>query len=339
MKTELKRYDIMQCALYKCRSKCRLEYLLGIQKYDARKIKNIISYYSFDRDKKCANEKRKITAPEGDLKQVQSRVLKLLEKVNRPEWLISGEKGKCYIDNGKAHLLANYVLTIDIKKFYDNCKREYVFRFFKDCMKTSGDVAGVLTDIVTYNQGIPTGCPTSQLIAYYAYRDMFEEVYSIAQSYGCKFTLYVDDMTFSSTLLFNHLQLANKVDRILRKYGHKPKYRKVKFYSKNSPKPVTGTIITPDHKLDVPNNLQKKVYCNFQRIKKLDNTIVRSAEQEKTLLSLKGQLQAIKNINSNKFPEISRLVKKIKITTAAQQMPKKGFHYRRRKIRISKKVV
>ena len=41
--------------------------------------------------------------------------------------LISGEKGKCYIDNGKSHLNSNYFLTMDIKKFYDNCFREYVF--------------------------------------------------------------------------------------------------------------------------------------------------------------------------------------------------------------------
>ena len=37
---------------------------------------------------------------------------------------------KCYIDNGKSHLNSNYFLTMDIKKFYDNCSREYVFFFF-----------------------------------------------------------------------------------------------------------------------------------------------------------------------------------------------------------------
>ena len=57
-------------------------------------------------------------------------VSSLIQKVERPEWLVSGEKGKCYIDNGKKHIHSNYFLTMDIKKFYDNCEREYVFLFF-----------------------------------------------------------------------------------------------------------------------------------------------------------------------------------------------------------------
>ncbi len=86
--------------------------------------------------------------------------MKLLQGVIRPDWLISGEKGKFYIDNGKKHLESNYFLTIDIKKFYDNCEREYVYLFFKNRLLMSGDAAGVCTDIITCNGGIPTGCPT-----------------------------------------------------------------------------------------------------------------------------------------------------------------------------------
>ena len=152
MGKEIKRYSINQCALYKCRSKRRLEQLLCIEAGGLKEIENIISYHSFNTDKKCTKkgqvaEKRKITAPNAILKQIQARILYLLQKVERPDWLISGEKGKCYIDNGKAHLLGTYVLTVDIKKFYDNCKREPVYRFFVDTLQTSNDVAAKLTDI------------------------------------------------------------------------------------------------------------------------------------------------------------------------------------------------
>lgn len=308
MKQAIKRYDVTQCALYKCGNKRRLEYLLNLKKYDLNRINSIIKYNQFQRDKKGTDEKRDILAPCRNLKLIQTRILSLINKLKRPDWLMSGEKGKCYIDNGKSHLLSNYVLTIDIKKFYDNCKREAVYRFFKDYLKTTGDVAGVLTDIVTYNHGIPTGCPTSQLIAYYAYRNMFKEINNIAQSYGCKFTLYVDDMTFSSIVPFKNKELANDIDIILRKYGHKPKYPKVRFYSKKYSKPITGTIVTYSHQLEVPNNLQKKIYENFHEIKNIKSNIDLTSEQEKLLLSLKGQLQAAKNINNKIFPEIGRVV-------------------------------
>lgn len=316
MKIELPKYNITQCALYKCNSKKRLEHLLCIEPGGLKIISGIISYHSFEIDKKHTSktqivEKRKITAPDKTLKLVQARILHLVQRVERPEWLISGEKGKCYIDNGKAHLLGSYVLTIDVKKFYDNCKREPVYQFFIQRLKVSKDVAALLTDIVTYDGGIPTGCPTSQMMAFYAYQEMFTEINEIAQKFHCKFTLYVDDMTFSSQESFSPNLLSQEVDKVLRKYGHKPKYPKVKYYSKHDPKPITGTIVTPEHTLDVPISLQRKVYDNFQEIKHLQGETVTSQDDEKTLLRLRGQIQSVRNIDSTRFPEIGRITSQI----------------------------
>lgn len=304
-----KTYNVAQCALYKCTNQRRLERLLKLGKYELKHISKIIGYYSFKIDKKGTTEKRMITAPTREIKQVQSRVLKLLQPIERPHWLISGEKGKCYIQNGEAHINSKYMLTIDIKKFYDNCKREYVFRFFCDYLKTSGDIAGILTNIVTYELSIPTGCPTSQIIAYYAYMNMFEEINTVSKKYNCIFTLYVDDMTFSSGVDFQHKKLKNEIDIILRKYGHKPNYKKVKYYSTNDMKPVTGTIITPINTLTVPNSLQKKVYQSFQDIKPfiLGAENAHSVDLQKKIISLRGQLNAVNRIEGNMFPEINRL--------------------------------
>lgn len=337
MSKEVRRYSIDQCALYKCRSKRRLEQLLCIESGGLKEIENVISYHAFDMDKKCtkkgqATEKRRITAPNNTLKRIQARILYLLQRVERPTWLISGEKGKSYIDNGKAHLLGTYVLTIDIKKFYDNCKREPVYRFFVDVLQTSNDVAAILTDIVTFSNGIPTGCPTSQLLAFYAYQKMFTEINAIALIFDCKFTLYVDDMTFSSTTPFNPKMLAREVDKILRKYGHRPKYRKVKYYSKHDPKPITGTIVTPEHTLDVPNNLQRKVYENFQDIKHRQGETLVSVEERKLLLKLKGQIQAARNIDETRFPEIGRITSQINLPI--QKASEKQRTKKAKKIRI-----
>lgn len=314
LKTIPKKYDVTQCALYKCSNKKRLEHLLCLETGNLPLVQEeVISYHSFQIDKKHSTEKRDITAPDRTLKQLQSRILKLIQGVRRPEWLISGEKGKCYIDNGKAHLLGNYVLTIDIRKFYDNCRRDPVYKFFKGTLCTSPDVAKILTDVVTYKGGIPTGCPTSQLIAYYAYEKMFTEINDVALEYGCKFTLYVDDMTFSSDQPFSPRALSWGIDKILRQYGHRPKYRKVKYFSMNEAKPITGTIVTPDHRLDVPNSLQKKVYENFQDVKHLGEPFQLNADDIKKLQTLKGQIQAARNIDCCRFPEIARLTQQIHV--------------------------
>ena len=223
MREKSHKYDITQCALYKIKGSKQLKKVLCITEEEYKDILSIVHYHSFQIDKKDSTEKRNITAPDKRIKEIQTRILKLLQSVERPIWLISGEKGKCYIDNGKSHLNSNYFLTMDIKKFYDNCSREYVFLFFKNRLMMAGDLAGLCTDIVTYDGGIPTGCPTSQIIAYYAYESMFNEIYSVACKYGCEYTVYVDDMTFSAKEPFDINRMKNEVDCILRKYGHKLK--------------------------------------------------------------------------------------------------------------------
>ena len=337
-KTPIKKYDITQCALYKCRTKRRLERLLCLEAGGLKVIDTIIGYHSFEIDKKYSQEKRQITAPDKTLKLVQRRILYLLQKVIRPNWLISGEKQKCYIDNGKAHLDGRYILTVDIKKFYDNCTREPVYQFFVQKLKNSFDVAEILTNIVTYNGGIPTGCPTSQIMAFYAYVDMFTEIYDLAQRYNCKFTLYVDDMTFSSKEPFSPKQLTQEIDCVLRKYGHKPKYPKVKYYSPSDYKPITGTIVTPEQSLAVPNGLQKTIYDAFQEVKSAIGDTTCSAEKAKQVLSLKGQIQAARNIETGKFPEIMRLTNEIR-TPDIEVTSKRKISARRhsRKIKFPQK--
>lgn len=306
MRKENHKYDITQCALYKMKSSKKLKKILRINEEEYEDILSIVHYHSFQIDKRDSAEKRNITAPDKRIKEIQNRILKLLQNVERPAWLISGEKGKCYIDNGKSHINSNYFLTMDIKRFYDNCSREYVFLFFKNRLMMAGDLAGLCTDIVTYDGGIPTGCPTSQIIAYYAYESMFQEIYDVATKYGCKYTVYVDDMTFSSMELFEEKRMTNEVDCLLRKYGHKPKYKKVKYYSKGKSVPITGTIVTGKHELKVPNRLQKRVYDDFQEVKCLSGKKLSDAEN-KQLNSLKGRIQASRNIEKGKFPEINRL--------------------------------
>lgn len=338
MLMKAKRYPLNQCALYKCNSKRKLEKILTIEPGQLKLIDSVIKYSHFEIDKKDSFEKRQITAPKHTLKCVQRRILNLIQYIERPEWAIAGTKDKCYIDNGKFHLNSKYVLTIDIKKFYDNCQREYVYRFFRDKMMNSPDVAKILTDIVTYERGIPTGCPTSQLIAYYAYEDMFANIKEIADKHGCLFSLYVDDMTFSSEKPFNKDSLKRNVDIVLRRYDHKPKYKKIKYYSKNDPKPITGTIVTKDNTLVTPNKLQEKIYKGFQDIKKLD-AHDNSEESIKKIYTLQGRIQASRNIEENKkFPEIERITKQISKEHSSLEFtnPPRKLHKKPKKIRLIK---
>lgn len=56
--------------------------------------------------------------------------------------------------------------------------------------------------------------------------------------------------------------------------------------------------------------MQQKVFEGFQEVKKLQGQEL-SGNDQKKLDRLKGQIQASENIETNKFPEIKRLVNQI----------------------------
>ena len=98
---------------------------------------------------------------------------------------------------------------------------------------------------------------------------------------------------------------------VLRKYNHRPKYSKVKQYSKNDYKPITGVIISKNNKILIPNKLRYKIVTIFQEIKKMNLNTKLSVEQNKLFDSLRGLLVSTKNIDNTAFPNISQSFKDI----------------------------
>lgn len=305
MKTKSKeyRYPFDQCALYKCTTKRRLYEYLKVDSFELYAILETMHYDEFTKPKKNSDELRAITAPSRNLKGIQRRILSLLQRARRPEWLMSGELGKNYITNAEFHQNNDFCLTIDISKFYDNCTREYVYLFFRDKLKCNTDVAKILTDLSTYQGGIPTGTPISQMLAYYAYEDMFTEIYDFATLNGLKFSLYVDDMTFSSEFNFNSKRVTYEVKKILNRFGHTLKTKKTHYYTKHASKLVTGVIITSNKSLSTPNCRRKKIIDEVGMIKS-------DCFDETKALSLLGKVSAARQIEPNIFPSIKINVEK-----------------------------
>lgn len=171
-------------------------------------------------------------------------------------------------------------------------------------MECAPDVAQCLTDICTYQGGIPTGSPASQAVAYFAYADMFQEIEAIVHTYGCAFTLYVDDMTFSSQCGFSWRKLAFEVDGVLHRYGHQAKVSKTKYRLPNDFKIVTGICLTPDGGMVAPNRLKSRIVSNTRNLK--DNGDL------SLLPRIRGQIQAADYVEGKRtFPGIRSELERI----------------------------
>lgn len=297
----IKEYNIEKSPLYKLKNKQKLAKLLGLPNNYFKTIHKY-KYSEFFQDK-TDGTKRKINNPEDRLKKLQKKLFKLLNRIEKPQWVISDKKGKSYVDNAKIHQLNNNICTIDIEKFYDSTREIYVYNFFKNTLSTSTDIAAILTTLVTYEGRIPTGTPTSQLIAFLSYEDIFTKIYEICKEQDIIFSLYVDDITLSSNKIINK-SIKYKINSILNLRDLNIKKSKTNFFSKKVNKSVTGTIIDVNKNIRLENKKRKEIIDLY---KECINPNTYSIEK---LVKLNGKMNDATQVEKGIFPTFSIYLRK-----------------------------
>lgn len=312
------------CRLYGLQSKKTLREWLGIEDASFFHSKNLSkNYHPYISNK--GGKKRLIEAASSKLKLIQTKILALLSNLDYPDYLFSGQKGMSFIDNAKQHLGKYYTYKIDISKFFPNTSRNKVYNFFRKNLNTSPDVATILTNCTTINlhdysavknyeeiknylketnikqiAHLATGAPTSMLLSFLANQSMFEELSSFCKQNNYIFTIYVDDVTISSHYSIPYKN-RNIIIRIVEKYGHFISKRKVKYYSPNQNKKITGVIINKRGELCTPNKLLNKTHVKILKYKNKDI-------DEYELNSLKGCINVANQIDK-KFQHLKQILK------------------------------
>jgi RNA-directed DNA polymerase len=231
---------------------------------------------------------RAVQEPKRSLQLTHMRIHKLLSRVETPPYLHSARKGLSYLTNARAHKPDVPVVKVDIKKFFRSVPRVAIFRFFVNTLKCREDVAGILSDILTYDCHLPTGGSASPIISYYAFKPMFDALYVLAQENSLVMTCYVDDVTFSGKRANNAvLQSARKVIAASGLKSHK-----LREFSSDQPRVVTGLCNSPKGER-VPNKLQLKIAEDFKRLRAADS----DDEKRKALKPLLGRLEAASQID------------------------------------------
>lgn len=257
----LKKYPLQSSCLYRCKSYAKLARYLGVDSYFLRTIEANLRAFPqrYYRVFKVGEKQREIQQPiNKKLLKVHRRLLLLISSIQQPDYLHSGVRGRSYITNASSHLGCRYTLTMDIEKFYASTKAECVFQFFLHDLQVAEDLASLLTCLCVYDDKlIPTGSSVSQILAYWAYHRVFDEINELAFNNNLKFTLYVDDMAFSSDAPILR-EFPLKVRGILRKKWLTYKPDKIVWgYPKNAKK-ITGCLLLPNNTMKCPNDIKKK---------------------------------------------------------------------------------
>ncbi|APA82882.1 reverse transcriptase family protein [Francisella tularensis] len=254
-------YTKNQSPLYKLNSKKKLATLLYTDIANIKKcLANPKRYRNFE--KPIANKVRSFEPPVGLNKKIHTRIFQLLTRIDDiPEYLHSGVKGRSYVTNAKQHQLSQYFLKMDIKDFYPSTGKDKVFLFFYEYLQCSPDVANMLALLLTNKnltngRHLVQGSCVSQILSFYCNKEMFDEVYKYSKERNITFTLYVDDLSFSSSQNFDAKEIIKQVSKILHRNGYKVKSSKTKYSKIGN---ITGVIVK-NTKLLVRNRTHEKIH-------------------------------------------------------------------------------
>ena len=192
--------DVADLLGYKPKS---LSYIL-YRKLDAFK------YQTFEIPKRAGGT-RTISAPTAELKLLQRRLSLLLQSCKEEIDQRAGyqnrishgfEVGRSIITNARAHRNRRFVLNVDLEDFFGTVHLGRIRGLLINDtrFKLKPNVATVLAQIACRNGVLPQGSPCSPVIANMIAHVMDLHLVKLASKYGCTYTRYADDLTFSTNL-------------------------------------------------------------------------------------------------------------------------------------------
>ena len=195
------------------------------------------------------------------------------------------------------------MIKVDVKKFFQSVPKVEVYNFFRNHLKCAEHAAGLLANLLTIDGYLPTGSSSSPIMSYYAFKDMFDEIESLAVLQGLKMTCYVDDLAISGERATR--KLLYQVRRIIAM--NRLETHKIRHFGALRPKVVTGVVIV-NGKACLPNKrhlLIKQEYESLQAainpedklnvLKTLISRVHEAAQIDATWLPKARNLQILRN--------------------------------------------
>lgn len=202
-------------------------------------------------------KKRLIEEPNIILKLLLKTLKEILfDTFDCPEYNKCWLGGNNYI-NAQSHVGQHAYATTDISSFFTNSKSCYVRKFFRNKLNITGEALEMLVHMCTYRGHIPTGAPTSSILAFLSHKDLFDEIAEYMNKRDITFTLYVDDITLSAKHGITGEEILF-IKSILKRHNLEIKPEKTKFFNFKKAM-ITGFYLNQGGKIRVPDSVGYKV--------------------------------------------------------------------------------
>lgn len=227
-------------------------------------------YITFQIPKK-SGKLRDITAPVKELKVIQKKLNTILKLIYKPKYSTYGfVEDRNIITNAEQHLQKRCLLNIDLEDFFPSINFGRVRGLLSappyNCNK---EIATMIANLCTNNNFLPQGAPTSPILSNMICASLDTSLQKLAKKYGCTYTRYADDITFSTSHYEFPVQLAHfskqehklllgdELLEIIVKQGFKVNDSKTRLRTSGERQEVTGIIV--NEKLNIKREYIRQV--------------------------------------------------------------------------------
>ncbi|MGD1932086.1 MAG: reverse transcriptase domain-containing protein [Leptolyngbyaceae cyanobacterium] len=297
MSSELERKpEVIKKLFFQLKNRYDLANILEISEIHLRYQLYILDkekrYVTFQIPKK-SGKLRDITTPVQELKVIQKKLNTILKLVYRPKNSTHGfTEDRNIITNAEQHLQKRCLLNIDLEDFFPSINFGRVRGLLSaapyNCNK---EIATMIANLCTHNNCLPQGAPTSPILSNMICASLDTSLQRLAKKYGCIYTRYADDITFSTShyefpiqlVYFDKkekiLLLGEELLRIVERQGFKVNQSKTRLRTSSESQEVTGIIV--NEKLNVKRAYVRQVRAMLHAWEKYGLENAQSDFQEK----------------------------------------------------------
>ncbi|HGX3642182.1 TPA: retron Ec67 family RNA-directed DNA polymerase/endonuclease [Escherichia coli] len=268
--------------LKSCNSKPDLARLLGIDPVFMTRviyIRNTDNLYSQFTIKKKNGSDRHISAPDPELKEIQSRLSDLLQdclnniRENSKEdnnFSHGFERNRSIITNAEKHKSKKWVLNIDLSNFFDEFNFGRVRGYFlkNKNFSLNTELSTLIAKIACHQDKLPQGSPCSPVITNLILVSLDRRLSNLCNRVGCTYTRYADDITISTNkkefprnIIKSHNENSIDLNKNFLKEiissGFQINLNKLRLFDRKCRQEVTG--LTVNRFVNVDNKYAKKI--------------------------------------------------------------------------------
>lgn len=227
--------------------------------------------------KKKNGKERQIASPASGLKLIQRCLNLIFGAIYEPKSYVTGfVNEKSIVDNANIHVGKRYVFNIDLQDFFPSIAVYRIkavlgiepFNLINDKEPLAFIIANLCCIENPQNKAVlPQGAPTSPILSNIVSQKLDRRLNGLAKKFGCKYSRYADDITFSADIDVFNLEFKAEMRRIVEDQGFRINEAKVRFQSTAYRQEVTG--LTVNEKVNVSKGYVRSIRAMLNNWEKL----------------------------------------------------------------------